>query len=155
MAAILVIQYSCIQAWAAVILNSLAVIRALSFYFAKSKPQRITLGSVISALNIVAIVITILYFDDPKYWYMSIVIGVAQVVGTIAMATASIDVIKISQLAIVSPCWLAYSIFYTSIGHNNVGGIVQETFNIISIIVYYAYTKKRLIERDKLKENKE
>ncbi|MBO4327367.1 MAG: YgjV family protein [Clostridia bacterium] len=49
-----------------------------------------------------------------------------------AMWTRDPGVIRIGQLACVSPCWLAFNIFTFSIA-----GIMIESFNIISIVVYY------------------
>lgn len=46
--------------------------------------------------------------------------------------TSNKDTIRIGQLAVVSPCWLIYNFFTMS-----VSGIITETFNIVSIIVYY------------------
>lgn len=46
------------------------------------------------------------------------------------------NTIRLGQLAVVSPCWLIYNIFTLSIS-----GIFTETFNIISIIVYYIRIK--------------
>ena len=46
------------------------------------------------------------------------------------------NVIRLGQLVIVSPGWLAYNIFTMSFS-----GIFTESFNIISIIVYYIRMK--------------
>ena len=49
-----------------------------------------------------------------------------------AMWSRDENVIRISQLVCVSPCWLIYNVFMLSIA-----GILMESFNIISIAVYY------------------
>ncbi|MBO7407425.1 MAG: YgjV family protein, partial [Clostridia bacterium] len=49
-----------------------------------------------------------------------------------ALWTRYADLIRFGQLIAVSPCWLAYNVFMFSIA-----GILLESFNIISIIVYY------------------
>lgn len=151
MAAVLVVQYAVINVWAAVVLNSVSVIRAIAFYFAKTKKQRVWFGVTLSLMNVGATALTIFVFDK-SFWYMSLLIGLAQIAGTLAMIFDDVDGIKITQLAVVSPAWLAYSIFYTVQGHNNVGGIVQESFNILSIIIYYLFTRKKLIELEKKKQ---
>ncbi len=46
------------------------------------------------------------------------------------------NVIRLGQLAVVSPCWLLFNVFTMSIS-----GIITESFNIISIIVYYIRMK--------------
>ncbi len=48
------------------------------------------------------------------------------------MWTGDANVIRAVQLAAVSPAWLTYNIFLFSIA-----GILVESFNIVSIIVYY------------------
>ena len=140
MAAILVVQYGLIGAWAAVILNSISTLRALTFYFNKNNKERNRiLGIIFIILNVAAIIISCTVFKE--YWYMGLVIGVAQIVGTIAMATDDNKIVKIAQLFIVSPCWLAYATFYTCIGHPNYGGIVMEAMNMVSIIVFFIRIK--------------
>ena len=51
------------------------------------------------------------------------------------------NVIRATQLAVISPFWLTYNVFTLS-----VAGILTESFNIVSIGVYYirmAREKKR------------
>ena len=55
--------------------------------------------------------------------------------------TGNANIIRITQLAGVSPCWLTYDIILFSIS-----GILVETFNIASIVIYYirrAVSKRR------------
>ncbi len=140
MATILVIQYGIIGAWAGMILNIIAATRALAFYFNKhERVGRIVLGTIFSLLNVAAVIVVCVCFKE--YWYMGLVIGVAQIVGTIAIATGSNRTVKIAQMFIVSPCWLAYAAFYTAIGHPNYGGIIMETCNILSIIIFFIRIK--------------
>ncbi len=49
-----------------------------------------------------------------------------------SMWTENSNVIRIAQLTVVSPTWLVYGIFRFSIA-----GMIVESFNIISIAVYY------------------
>ena len=49
-----------------------------------------------------------------------------------AMWSDDANVIRFSQLICVSPSWLLYNVFMVSIA-----GIILESFNIISIIIYY------------------
>ena len=46
--------------------------------------------------------------------------------------TRDANIIRVTQLAAVSPCWLIYNVFMFSIA-----GIILESFNIISIAIYY------------------
>ena len=49
-----------------------------------------------------------------------------------SMWTGDANVIRLTQLLVVSPSWLVYNIFMLSIA-----GILMESFNIVSIGVYY------------------
>lgn len=61
-----------------------------------------------------------------------IVIGIAQIVITIAMWKDDGKIIRNTRLFITSPSWLIYNIVVFS-----VGGIICEVFSIISIIVSF------------------
>ena len=57
--------------------------------------------------------------------------------------TRDANVIRLGQLTVVSPCWLLYNVFMFSIA-----GILLESFNIISIIVYYI--RRRISKKKEL-----
>ncbi len=78
---------------------------------------------IIEALYIFAGIAT---FDS----WLSILVMVAQLVGTIAMWTRNGRTIRILQFSVVSPSWLIYNSFTA-----NVGGIITEVFGIASVIV--------------------
>lgn len=125
-----VVQFGLLKAWSGMLLNIVGAFRAIFFAFKNEK--KIKLNFVIGIFFCLACsscaVIAVCCFKE--LWYISLIIGLAQVVGTIAIMTNDPIKIRILQLAIVSPCWLFNNIFYFSIG-----GIVTECCNIISTIV--------------------
>ena len=68
--------------------------------------------------------------------YPGRLIALLPVVGNFAcigcMWTKNSNVIRATQLAVISPFWLTYNVFTLS-----VAGILTESFNIVSIGVYY------------------
>ncbi len=78
---------------------------------------------IIEALYIIAGVAT---YDS----WLSILVMVAQLVGTVAMWTRNGRTIRILQFFVVSPSWLVYNCFAA-----NIGGIITEVFGIVSVVV--------------------
>lgn len=68
-----------------------------------------------------------------------------------AMFTKNPNAIRLGQLSVTSPCWLIYNFSVFSIS-----GIITESFNIISIAIYYVrqYVKKKK-EKEKTNEKSE
>lgn len=72
------------------------------------------------------IAVTIIFYEN----WLTILILVAQLTGTVAYWLDNGKVIRICQLAISSPAWLIHNAINFSIG-----GILAEVFNIVSTIV--------------------
>ena len=70
---------------------------------------------------------------------------VGNMVGMGALWSGDPNVIRVEQFSFTSPCWLIYNIFTGSIA-----GIFTESFNIISIAVYYirALIRKKKTEKE-------
>ena len=69
----------------------------------------------------------------------------AQLAGTIAMWIRSGKMIRLAQLLVVSPCWLAYDALIPT---PNIGGILTEIINICSVcIALFRYRKIGFTER--------
>ena len=75
-------------------------------------------------------------------------IGNIVVIG--AMWTNDPDKIRIGQLSVTTPCWLVYNVFTWSIS-----GIITESFNLVSICVYYVRQAVRKKKEKKVLENEE
>ena len=83
-----------------------------------------------------AVVAVLTYSDQP--------IALLPVIGNFAcigcMWTKKTDIMRLTQATVISPLWLTYNIVTFSIA-----GILTESFNLISIGIYYlrTYRKKR------------
>ena len=84
---------------------------------------------VMAGLCAIAAVVAVLTYPDR-------LIALLPVVGNFAcigcMWTKNSNVIRATQLAVISPFWLTYNVFTLS-----VAGILTECFNLVSIGVYY------------------
>lgn len=129
-AAFFTTQFAIGHAWAAMFLNAMSGVRAIVYIILdnKSKKSHVIAGIFIAIINAGLALISYLFFNE--YWFIALIIGLAQVVGTVALIINSPKVIRWVQLCFVSPCWLFNNIFYASLG-----GIITESTNIISIIV--------------------
>ena len=65
--------------------------------------------------------------------WLSILVTVAQMVGTVALWSRNGRTIRIVQFFAISPSWLVYNIFAPA--GANTGGIVTEVFGLVSVIV--------------------
>ena len=81
-----------------------------------------------------AVVAVLTYSNQP--------IALLPVIGNFAcigcMWTKKTDIMRLTQVAVISPLWLIYNIVTFSIA-----GILTESFNLISIGVYYLRTWKK------------
>lgn len=84
------------------------------------------------------IVVTIITYED----FLSIVILLAVICGTLSMATRNGKTIRIVQFAICSPSWLVHNIIKFSIG-----GIITEVFSMLSIIISFLRYGKNGFEK--------
>lgn len=106
------------------------------------KYKKLSSPIVLSALCAYCAVTAVLTYTPGNV--VSLLPMVGNIIGLGAMWVKKPNVIRISQLTFMSPCWLVYNIFTFSIS-----GIITESFNIISIGVYYL---RQLIANKKKKE---
>lgn len=97
---------------------------------------------ILAALCAYSAVTAVLTYEQGNIICLLPMIG--NIIGMGAMWVKKPNVIRIAQLTFMSPCWLTYNIFTLSIA-----GIITETFNIISIGVYYL---RQLIAKKKKKK---
>ena len=115
-------------------LNILALLRCVLFLIKRLKGNVI----VLILLELSFIVCTIFTYQS----VFSIVILIAQMVGTFSMWTGNGKIIRYLNLFITSPGWLINNIYAFSIG-----GIICESFNIISILVaLFRYRKTGCVD---------
>ena len=106
----------------AAFLNFINIFRGWVFGYAPKK-SRTALALLTGVLYIVSTVFT---YDG----WLSLLVLVAQLVGTTVMWTDSGKIIRIAQLIFVSPAWLTHNIFSGS-----VGAVLCEIFAITSTVV--------------------
>ena len=76
--------------------------------------------------------LTIDYSGSAVYIAVSILVGIAQLAGTVVMYISNGKIIRIVQNAYISPAWMVYNIYTISIG-----GILCEAFNMVSVVVSF------------------
>ena len=115
------VHFFLLGAYTGAFLNILALIRSICLSVKKLRHP------VFEALVMLSfIIITVLTYEG----WPSLLVLAAMLVGTATYWLNKAKLIRISQLAVISPCWLIYNVVNFSIG-----GIITESFNIISTIV--------------------
>lgn len=107
-------------------LNMFNILRGWAFGFAPEKSRKFFLV-LLFILYSGATVVT--YTPNDKLW-VSVMILCAQLLGSVVMYVRNAKVIRIAQLVYTSPAWMISNVMTKS-----VGGVLCETFNIISSIV--------------------
>lgn len=106
----------------AAFLNAINIFRGWVFGFSPKKARGI-LAAVVGLFYIVSTVFT-------YAGWLSVLVLLAQLAGTAVMYTDNGKVIRIVQLAFVSPAWLTHNIFSGSIG-----AVLCEVFAITSTVI--------------------
>lgn len=122
------VHFFLLGAYTGAFLNFINLGRGFGFAAEKNKKPYITLVSVC----VLYVAATALTYDGA----LSILACAAQLIGSIGMSTRRPSGMRILQFTLVSPSWIIYNGFVGSIG-----GILCETFNMASILVYFARTK--------------
>lgn len=114
---------------AGAILNAVNILRGFAFGMAPEKSRK-PFFVILLVMYTAASVLT-LDLTSPLYLIAaSILVGIAQLAGTVVMYISDGRLIRIVQNAYISPAWMFYNICNVSIG-----GILCEAFNIISSFV--------------------
>ncbi len=113
-----------LDAYTGSLLNALNILRGLVFAYCQSEKKQ-------KALSIGLILAFLLSGIATYSGLASLVATFAQVAGTITMSTKNGKIIRLGQLFILSPMWLTHNILCFSIG-----GILTESFAILSVILF-------------------
>ena len=125
----------------AVVLNCIFLARNLIFYFGRNQKWA---GHWIWLPILLCAVITAGVFSFEDWQDVLPVIG--SVFGTVAMYMKNENMMRLLKLG-DSPCWLVYNCTVPNPG-DNIGAIICEVFNILSIIVgLIRYRKKGLTQK--------
>jgi hypothetical protein len=116
------VNFFLLGAYTAAILNLANILRSVLMTLGE-RHRKIIIPISMCIVYTVAVAFT---YDG---WF-SLLLLLVQIGGTLSMWTSDGAVIRIYQLFICSPVWLANNIIALSIG-----GIITETFSIVSIII--------------------
>lgn len=115
-------------AWTGALMNVFSVIRPELLRREKIAASKWTLPGLLTLLLIISLILVFVF--EEKILMVSIIF-IAQTAGTCTMATQNGKIIRLGQLYVVSPLWLTYNLLMPV---PTIGGIITETFNIISVL---------------------
>ncbi len=135
------VQFLLLGGWSGFMLNIIAIARGLLFGFGGDKLHKWFVLVAIELAFIASFILAFTVLGEP--WWIALIMFIAQAGGTLAMWTRKGKIIRIAQISFISPIWLYHNVFYAF----SVGGILCETFNIISVII--AMIRFRKTEKEK------
>lgn len=121
------INFLMLGAYTGALLNAINVVRSIAFAKIKIKSKLVP-----AVLILMYVTATVFSFNGA----LSVLVLLAQSLGTILFYIGKDKPLKIGSLAFVSPAWLIHNAITKSIG-----GIICESFDIISLIVYMIRTR--------------
>ncbi len=127
-------QFFLLAGYAGMMFNAFGILRAAIFVLEKSGRKWWTLfflESLVVACSAVAV------FCFGEIWYWGLVLLTGMLTSTAVMWRRDGVMIRRAQLAVVSPCWLAYDAFYCSWG-----GVTAEIFSICSVLISFIRFRK-------------
>lgn len=131
------VSFILIGSIASAIMNGISIVRSIIFSIEKTKTKFL---SYISMQLMYMMGVIIAYFYVTPKW-MIIFVALASFISTYAIWTNNPAKFRIIQVLLVSPLWITNNIFVFSIG-----GILTESFNIVSIAVYFI--RQKMIKKD-------
>ena len=131
-----------IGAWGGAVMNVFGMIRPELLRHEKIAKSKYALLFLILLLAVCTLVVFLV--SDEK-WYFILMVAVAQLAGTVSMWFRDGKKIRLCQLFIISPLWLAYDALIPT---PSIGGIFTEIINICSVcLALYRYRKIGFTER--------
>ncbi len=116
------IHFFLLGSYTGAFLNSLNILRGFACGFAPKKLRT----AICILMAVLYTTVTLLTWESPIH----LLVLVAQLTGTTVMWYNNGKIIRIAQFCVTSPIWLIHNIYYFSLG-----GILCESFNLISIVV--------------------
>lgn len=123
------ISFIMLNAWAGAIMNVFSLVRACILNNPKVAGLKLTLSLLIVALILCSVALLTVFNEK---WYLVLIVFIAQMAANFVMWSQSGKLIRYVQLAVMSPLWLLYNCI---IPIPSLGGILTETFSIVSVIV--------------------
>ncbi len=130
-----VINFLLIEAFGGVFFNMANLIRGLLFYKNAKKMWKLILIEIIYAF---CFVFSILLTPTIKQIILASLLCLALIIMSVLMQKGNPKHIRYFQVAFMSPAWLIHNFFNFSIG-----GIICESFNMISATLYLLRYKKK------------
>ena len=121
------LQFILLSSWAAVLMNVFSVLRGL-IMAGGERFRKCRYLVLLEALFFGSCVASVLFFAEK--WWIALILAVAQCGGTLVMWGRDGKKIRLAQLCMISPLWIANNVYYGS-----VGGVVCEAFNMTSVLI--------------------
>ena len=128
------LQFALLGSYAGMLLNIFSILRGVIFALG-DRCKKIFYLVIMEACFAASSLISYFVFDE--LWWIAVLLFIAQAGGTLAMWTRNGKTIRIAQLSFISPLWIVNNVYYFS-----VGGILCETFNMLSVIVSFIRFRK-------------
>ncbi len=129
------LQFALLGGWSGFLSNMFAILRGAALAGGDRWHKRpVLLG--LEAAFVLCFILSVAVFGEP--WYIAALLFVAQAGGTLAMWTDDGRKIRLFQFCGSSPIWLYHNIFYAF----SLGGILCETFNMVSVAVSFIRFRK-------------
>ena len=136
------VSFFMMGAWSGAVMNVFGLIRPELLRHEKIAKSKYALLFLV--LFLAACTLVVAQISDEK-WYFILMVAVAQLVGTVVMWMRNGKTIRLCQLFIISPLWLAYDALIPT---PSIGGILTEIINICSVcLALYRYRKIGFTER--------
>ncbi len=133
-------QFAMLGGWSGVLCNVFALFRGIIFARRdKFSGRRYLVG--IEAGFVLSLILSITVFAEPLW--VVLLLFVAQAGGTLCMWSNNGRTIRIFQFCVSSPIWLIHNTVYAP----SLGGVLCETFNMISVVVSFIRFRKTGFEK--------
>ncbi len=133
--ALFALQFLLLGGWSGFFINAVSILRGIALGAGKKLHKWYVLLS-LELLFLLSLILSVAVFAEP--WWIATLLFIAQAGGTLVMWTQDGKKIRIAQLSFISPIWMFHNIFYAF----SVGGILCESFNIISVIISFIRFRK-------------
>ncbi len=112
-------------------MDALSVTRALILLGGeKTNKLPFLIAQLVAAVACLVVTITVFH----ETWWLALFPFAAQTANLLGTWTRHPRKMRWVQLGVVSPCWLAYNVIISPMA---VGGILCESFNMVSVVVYF------------------
>ncbi len=134
------LQFALLGGWSGCLSNIFAILRGIALAGGEKYHRRWVLCG-LEAAFLVCFVLSVAVFAEPVW--VAAILFVAQGGGTLAMWTGDGKKIRLFQFFLSSPIWLVHNTVYAF----SMGGILCETFNMVSVLVSFVRFRKSGFEK--------